>query len=109
MEVTYGNGESTQHAFGKQGFTRFWQEAEVLIETLTNIVVTKEFAAEPMAEKATYLQEIQACLEDSIAESFAIFDGGMYQLFLDQYGNNCKALPAEVCAKLEQARSKVGQ
>jgi len=109
MEVAYCNGDSSQHVFSKQGFTRFWQEAELLIENLTDIVVVKEFATEPMAETEPFLKEMRMCLDDSIAESFAIFDGGMYQLFLDQYGSNCKALPAEVSARLDQARSKISQ
>ncbi len=109
MEVVFRNGESTQHVFGKQGFMRFWQEAELLIENLTDIVVIKEFAAEPMVDKEAFLLAMQTCLDDSIAESFAIFEGGMYKLFLDQYGSNCKGLPALVDVKIDQARAQVSQ
>jgi len=88
---------------------RFWQEAEVLIQNLTNISLDTEFPVQPMADRDTFLQDVRACLAQSIAESNAIFDGGMYQLFLDQYGNNCKDLPDEVCIRIKQAQSKVGK
>ena len=107
IEITYLDGQSSQYAFGKQGFLRFWQEAEVLIESLTNIRILREFAVAPMTDHDRFSREVDDCLKESIEESNAIFEGGMYQLFLDQYGANCKDLPSDVSAKIREAESKV--
>lgn len=107
IEISYRDGGHTQHAFGKQGFLRFWQETELLLQRLTDIDLTKEFSLDEMEDKAAFTAELENCLEESILESEAIFQGGMYQLFLDQYGANCKDLPPAVSARMAAAKQRL--
>jgi len=107
IEIEYENGRTESCSFPKGAFAQFWAEAVVIIETTTDIEIISEFECPPPAHKSELVSELQIALEECIAESAEIYAGGMYKLFLDQYGRNYKGLPDEVQEQIERAQKEV--
>jgi hypothetical protein len=107
IEIEYENGRTESCKFPKGAFGQFWAEAVVIIETITDIEIISEFECPPPADKSELVSELQIAVQECIAESAEIFAGGMYKLFLDQYGKNYKGLPDEVQEKIERAQQEL--
>jgi len=104
IEIEFENGRIKSFSFPKAGFAQFWAEAEVVLETVTDIEVVSEFDSRPVEDKSELVQQILEDKRECIGESSEMYQAGMYRPFLDQYGKNCKDLPDEVLEKIAFAR-----
>lgn len=104
IEVEMAGGEDFLLHFVRDSFGHYWAEAVVILETLTDIEVNAEFKFEPLRNRETFIAELLATREDCIAEADQMFAEGMYLQYLNQFGLECKNLPAETQQKVAEAR-----
>lgn len=107
IEVSLADGEIFQRHFPRPSFTEHWAQAVVILETLTDIELISEFSYSPVPERDALVTRILTCRDESIAEAVEMFDEGMYEQFLMQFGENCAGLPEEVQQRIDLARSKL--
>jgi hypothetical protein len=107
IEVSMEGGEVFQRHFGRDSFARYWAEASVILETLTNIELISDFRFEPVRDSEKLVQEVLTNRDECIRESNLMFDEGMYQQFLLQYGEDCKNLPQDAVQKISYAREQL--
>ncbi len=104
IEVSYDDGSINHMHFAKEMFIHYWSRAVIILDALTDIKLESEFKHHPVEERDS-LEKIIASTHDAcIRECESMFESGLYQVYLDQFGSNCKNLPDEVTAKLEKAR-----
>jgi hypothetical protein len=108
IEVSMEGGEVFQLHFGRDSFARYWAEASVILETITSIKLISDFRFEPIGNSEKLVQEVFAQRDECIRESNLMFDEGMYQQFLLQYGEDCKNLPPDAVQKITYAREQLG-
>lgn len=108
IEVSIEGGEVFQRHFSRDSFAGYWAEASVILETITSIKLISDFSFEPIDEPDKLVREVLANRDECIDESNLMFDEGMYQQFLLQYGEDCKDLPADAVQKITHAREQLG-
>ncbi len=108
IEVSIEGGEIFQRHFVRDSFARYWAEASVILETITTIKLISDFSFEPIDDPGKLVREVLANRDDCIDESNLMFDEGMYQQFLLQYGEDCNDLPADAVKKITYAREQLG-
>lgn len=107
IEIEYVDGKSRHQHFAKNSFVEFWSEAVVIVGVITDIDLISEFKFRPVSNRDIFEKDVLESRQECIAESNQMFVGGMYQLFLDQYGANCKSLPADAIHKIAQAKNRI--
>ena len=108
IEVSMQGGEVFQRHFVRDSFARYWAEANVILDTLTNIELISDFRFEPISDPEKLVQEALTNRDECIRESNLMFNEGMYQQFLLQYGEDCKNLPPDTAQKISYAREQLG-
>lgn len=107
IEIEYVGGEMLHRHYAKNSFVEFWSEAIVIVGAITDIEVISEFKFQPVQNRDILTTEVLKSRQECIEESNQIFDGDMFQLFLDQYGANCKNLPAAAINNIAEAKKKI--
>lgn len=108
IEVSMEGGEVFQRHFVRDSFARYWAEASVILDTLTNIELISDFEFEPVRDSEKLVQEVLTNRDECIRESNLMFNEGMYEQFLLQYGEDCKNLPPDAAQKISYAREQLG-
>jgi hypothetical protein len=108
IEVSIEGGEVFQRHFDRDSFARYWAEASVILETITTIKLISDFNFDPIGDPDKLVREVLANRDECIEESNLMFDEGMYQQFLLQYGEDCNNLPADAVQKITYAREQLG-
>jgi hypothetical protein len=100
-------GEVFQLHFGRDSFARYWAEASVILETITSIKLISDFSFEPISDPEKLAREVLANRDECIDESNLMFDEGMYEQFLVQYGEDCENLPPDTVQRITHARKQL--
>ncbi len=104
IEIEYLNSKKHDHMhFPKELFMHYWSEAVVILETLTDIALISEFKCNPVANRKATVETIISTRNACIRECDGMFESGMYRVFIDQFGPNCKDLPEETVQMLKTA------
>lgn len=104
IEIEYRAGNPDHRHFSKDSFSRYWSEAMVVLETLTDIRLVSEFGSGTVNNKEATVETILSTRNACIRECDPMFDAALYQVYLDQFGSNCKSLPADTMSKIETAK-----
>ena len=107
IEVEMDGGEIFQRQFARDSFASFWAEACVILETMTSVQIISSFSFTPVADRAKLVAEILANRDECIEECNQMFDEGMYEQFLMQYGGDCANLPEDTWQKITHARQQL--
>ncbi|MCP4187304.1 MAG: hypothetical protein GY763_06820 [Gammaproteobacteria bacterium] len=107
IEIGYLDGTNNHMQFPRELFIHYWSEAVIVLETLTDIGLISEFKCQPTHNQEATIRTALSTRAACIRDSDTIFESGFYQVYLDQFGCNCKNLPPETIEKLETARSRV--
>ena len=107
IEVSMEGGEVFQRHFGRDSFARHWAEASVILETITSIKLISDFSFEPISDPEKLVREVLANRDECIDESNLMFDEGMYEQFLVQYGEDCENLPPDTVQRITHARKQL--
>jgi hypothetical protein len=108
IEVEMEGGEIYQRQFVRDSFPGFWAQACVILETVTDIKLVSDFGFAPVADRAGLVADVLANRDECIGESNQMFEEGMYEQFLMQYGEDCANLPADALRKIAHARQQLG-
>lgn len=108
IEIEMEGGEVFQHQFSRDSFARFWAEACVILDTMTRIKIISDFSFDPVVDRAKLVADVLASRDECIEECNAMFDEGMYEQFLMQYGEDCANLPADALQRIAHARKELG-
>ena len=108
IEASMEGGEIFQRHFTRDSFARYWAEASVILDTLTNIELISDFGFEPVRDSEKLVQEILTNRDECIRESNLMFDEGMYEQFLMQYGEDCENLPRDTVQRITHAMEQLG-
>ena len=108
IEVEMEGGEIFQRHFARESFARFWAEACVILKTITSIELVSDFSFEPISDPEKLVREVLANRDECIDESNLMFDEGMYEQFLMQYGEDCENLPRDTVQRIAHAREQLG-
>ena len=109
IEVEMEGGEIFQRQFTRDSFPDSWAEAFVILETMTNIKLISDFSFAPVADRAKLVADVLANRDECIEECNQMFDEGMFEQFLMQYGEDCANLPEDTMQKIAHARQQLGQ
>lgn len=104
IEIEYRAGNPDHRHFSKDSFGRYWGEAMVVLETLTDIQLVSEFDSGAVNNKEATVETILSTRNACIRECDPMFDAALYPVYLDQFGSNCKNLPADTMSKIETAK-----
>ena len=104
VEIDHDGGKLDHLKFERDGFIRDWAEATVILQTLTDIKCTAEFDFKPPTDKVALIEKVLRARNKCIEECQTMFDSGLYQVYFNQFGHNCKGLPATTKANVETAR-----
>ena len=107
IEIVYEGGQTKAFSFQKSGFSKFWAEAAVIIETVTDIELISEFNFRPISDKSGLISEVLTEKKECIDDSRKMFDAGIYGSFLDQFGENYKDIPQDMLEKVAFARKQM--
>ncbi len=107
IEVEMQGGEIFQRHFVRDGFAGFWAEACVILGAITAIRLISDFSFQPVADSAGLTRRVLEARDECIEEANLMFDQGMYQQFLMQYGSDCKDLPPDAEQKVIHARHEL--
>jgi hypothetical protein len=105
--VKLADGEFIVHHFARDSFAEHWAEAVVILKTLTTIETISDFDYPACANQADLVAKMLRIRDESIVDSNLMYGHQLYQQFLDQYGEDCKNLPADTVAKIANARSEL--
>lgn len=108
IEVEMEGGEIFQRHFARESFARFWAEACVILKTITSIELISDFSFEPISDPEKLVREVLTNRDECIDESNQMFDEGMYEQFLMQYGEDCENLPRDTVQRITHARKQLG-
>ena len=109
IEVELEHGETFHRHFARDSFARSWAEACVILETITSIRLISDFSFEPVADRDGLVQKVLACRDECIEEADLMYQQGMYEQFLVQYGEDCRDLPSAVIEKIAHAKQQTDQ
>ncbi len=109
IEIEYADGEIEQRRFARDTFAADWAEARVILETLTTIELVSDLDVAPPRDAAMLAQKALAVRDTCIAEAGQMFEHGLYEQFLMQFGAECRELPAETQARVDAARRALAQ
>lgn len=105
IEIQYRQSKKQDHMhFPKQQFIQYWSEASVILETLTDIDLLAEFTWSPPENREAMIDTILSTRNACIRECDPMFEAGLYRVYLDQFGANCKNLPTDTMTKIETAK-----
>ena len=107
IEISYEDGSINHMHFPKEMFIHYWSRAVIILDKLTDINLESEFKHHPVEERESLEKVISSTLDGCIRECEGMYDSGLYQVYLDQFGLNCRDLPDEVKAKLQTARQEL--
>ena len=107
IEVEMAGGEVHHRHFLRDSFARDWAEARVILDTLTDIELISEFQYTSLKNSDALIQDVLQTRADCIVEADLMFQNGMYLQFLNQFGLECKSLPAETESHIAEARARV--
>lgn len=107
IEITLDNNEVLTRQFGKAGFATDWAEAKVILETLTAVELIAEFKLSEHSEREQLMAQVLAERDESISEAGRMFEHGMYQQYLWQFGEDYKGLPDQVMRNIALAKTKL--
>ncbi len=107
IEIEYRISKKLDHMhFPRELFIHYWSEATVVLETLTDIELIAEFKCNPVKNRKATIETILSTRNACIRECDSRFESGMYQVYINQFGANCKGLPEDTLGKLESAGLK---
>ncbi len=106
IEMTYQEGEIIHMHFPKELFVHYWSEAAVVLETLTDIELISEFKCDSLSNREVTSKIALSTRDVCIRDCDAMFESGFYQVYISQFGCNCKNLPTETLEKLKTAKSR---
>ena len=109
IEVEMSNGEVFQRHFPRPSFSEHWAEAHVILETLTRIELISDFRFPQVDDREQLISRVLTCRGECIAEANLMFEEGMYEQFLMQFGQNYAHLPAEVEQRIIEAQGHLGR
>ncbi len=107
IEVEYDGGEILQRHFTRDNFAHIWAEARVILETLTTIELVSEFSHGPVPEPEALVQRVRAIRDECIAEVEPMFEQGLYEQYLMQFGEDCRELPSTTQRHIDFARARL--
>ncbi len=108
IEIEYRATDRQDHMhFPKELFVHYWSEASLILETLTDIELISEFKCSPIQHRTATVRSIISTRNACIRECESMFDSGLFQVYLDQFGANCYDLPEDTMQKIEIARAKL--
>jgi hypothetical protein len=108
IEVEMEGGEVFQRQFARDSFPGFWAKACVILESITDIKLISDFSFAAVADRASLEADVLNNRDECIEESNQMFDEGMYEQFLMQYGEDCANLPEDALQKIAHARQQLG-
>jgi len=108
IEARMADGDLFQRHFARPGFAAHWAEASVILETLTRIEIVSDFSFTPVAERDALVRRVLACRDECIAEADKMYEQGMYAQYLQQFGPDCRGLPAPTEQRIAEARLRLG-
>jgi hypothetical protein len=108
IEVEMEGGEVFQRQFPRESFASFWAEACVILDTMTGIKIISDFSFDPVVDRDKLVADVLASRDECIEECNSMFDEGMYEQFLGQYGEDCANLPEDALQKIAHARKELG-
>ncbi|MFT5219817.1 MAG: hypothetical protein ACI87H_001957 [Gammaproteobacteria bacterium] len=109
IELLMEDDALIQHHFMREAFAEHWAEAVVIIEAITSIKIVSDFDFRSFPDPDELIERVLASRLQCIAESNLMFDNDMFEQFLDQYGEDCYALPEDAVARVDVARAKMAE
>ena len=109
IEARMADGELFQRQFARPGFSGYWAEASVILETLTGIEIVSDFSFTPVADRDALVRRVLACRDEGIAEANKMYEQGMYAQYLQQFGPDCRDLPADTEQRIAHARQRLNE
>ncbi len=103
IEIELEDGELIHRHFERLSFATHWAEACVILGAITGIELVSEFELPPLADAEGLRQRVLEARDECIDETNPMFDQGMYEQFLMQYGLDCKDLPRDTEDRLARA------
>lgn len=103
IEIELEDGELIHRHFERQSFARHWAEACVILGAITSIELLSEFELPPVADAEELRRRVFEARDECIEETNPMFDQGMYEQFLMQYGPDCRDLPEDTQERLARA------
>jgi len=116
----YHDGTSFDINIERGCFEKTWNEACAILHSVTNITeglrrLTPREVAILEKERQDYVsyeieqleKEAQRIKKEQIEKAIELFDAGLYDVFLEQFGNNCVDIPAPIQKRIEIARGKI--
>ena len=107
IEVEMADGEMYHRHFLRDSFGRDWAQAVVILETLTDIALISDFKFHPVSKPQELIDEVLKTRDECIAEANLMYEQGMYQPFLNQFGLDHKKLPDETERRIAEARANL--
>lgn len=108
IEIEYRNSKKIDHMhFPRELFIHYWSEAILILETLTDIELISEFKCHPVDNRKATIETILSTRNACIRECENIYESGIYQVYLDQFGGNFKNLPEDTMQKIKLARENL--
>ena len=107
VEITMDDDETITRSFAKGGFTEYWTEAKVILETLTPIKLISDVKVAESIDIDALVARIREERDESITEAGFMFDNGMYQQYLWQFGRDYKGLPDQVVQNIAVAQARI--
>ena len=108
IEIEYRNLKKIDHMhFSKELFIHYWSEATVILDTLTDIELISEFKCHSIANRQATVETILSTRNACIIECDAMFESGIFRVYLDQFGVNCKNLPEDTRQKIKSASANL--
>lgn len=107
VEITLDDDKTITKSFAKGGFTEYWTEAKVILETLTPIKLISDVKVAESIDIDALVARIHEERDESITEAGFMFDNGMYQQYLWQFGRDYKGLPDQVMQNIAAAKAQI--
>lgn len=109
IEIQYADGALEIRHFDRQNFAADWAEARVILETLTTIELVSDIPDAAPRDPAGSARDALATRDACIDEAGQMFEHGLYEQFLMQFGADCRDLPAATRAQIDAARRALGK
>jgi len=107
VEITLDNDETITRTFAKDGFTEYWTEAKVILDTLTSIKLISDVKVSETIDIDELTARIHEEREESVADAELMFENGMYKQYLWQFGLDYKGLPEQVVKNIAIAHARI--